>query len=103
MMTDNLFKQEPMSSEELTPNVSSSAIPMDSSTRIDDRRSSLMSNAMSNASTSSHCHWVPKTESEQFAFYVAQRLDKLPDERKRRKLENAIQEAIVNIEKESLE
>lgn len=76
---------------------------MDTTTRMDDRRSSLMSSAMSTSSMSSQSHWLPRNDSEHFGFYVAQRLDRLPDERKRRKLENAIQEAIVNIEKESLE
>lgn len=41
-------------------------------------------------------------ETEQFGTYVTQRLDRLPDDLKRRRLENAIQEAIVKAEKEAL-
>ena len=41
-----------------------------------------------------------RDDSKLFGEYVAQRLDRLPDDLKRRKLENAIQEAIVNAEKE---
>lgn len=40
------------------------------------------------------------SESELFGQYVVQRLNRQPDDLKRRKLENAIQEAIVKTEKD---
>lgn len=39
-------------------------------------------------------------DAVQFGMFVAQRLTKLPDDRKRRKLENSIQAAILDIERE---
>lgn len=44
-----------------------------------------------------------RSETEQFVTFVAHRLDALPDRKKRRKLEYAIQEAILKVEKEMLE
>lgn len=49
--------------------------------------------------TTIQSYHTQKTPEEQFGEYVAQRLAKLPDDLSRRRLENAIQEAIVNAEK----
>lgn len=82
MMPENLMKREQMSSSGLPSNASS---PTHSS-----------------ATTSTPTSWTRENDAENFGIFVAQRLQKLPDDIKRRKLEIIIQEAIVLAEKEAL-
>lgn len=82
MMPENLVKREQMSSSGLPSNASS---PTHSS-----------------ATTTTRISWTQENDAENFGIFVAQRLQKLPDDIKRRKLEIIIQEAIVQAEKESL-
>lgn len=82
IMPENLVKREQMSSSGLPSNASSPAPSM--------------------ATTSTRTSWTRENDAENFGIFVAQRLEKLKDDMKRRKLEIIIQEAIVHAEKEAL-
>lgn len=64
---------------------------------------SITSSPAYSMATTSTRSWTNESDTEHFGIFVAQRLQKLPDDIKRRKLEIQIQEAIVQAEKESLE
>lgn len=68
--------------------------------------SGLPSNASSPtpsmATSSTRVNWTSENDAEQFGIFVGQRLQKLSDDLKRRRLEIVIQEAIVQAEKDSL-
>ncbi|XP_031622385.1 uncharacterized protein LOC116340201 isoform X2 [Contarinia nasturtii] len=82
VLPENLVKREPMSSCGLPSNASSPTPSMGtSSTRVS---------------------WMPENDAEHFGIFVSQRLQRLPDDLKRRKLEIVIQEAIVQAEKDAL-
>lgn len=73
-----------------------------------DRRQSFESTASTlstsfNVVTSTQSNHIQKTSEQQFGDYVAQRLARLPNDLCRRKLENAIQEAIVKAEKDAFQ
>lgn len=82
IMPENLVKREQMSS---------SGLP-----------SSASSPAHSIATTSTRTSWTQEHDAENFGIFVAQRLQRLPDDIKRRRLEIIIQEAIVKAEKDAL-
>lgn len=100
----NAMKPETSESIQSALSVSSSSIPTNTAPSIIDRSPTQSTvNAFRTASKSDRGGWSDKDETEQFGLYVAQRIYKLPDAAKRRKLETSIQEAIVKAEKEAFE
>lgn len=100
MIPENLVKLEPGFNETPTSSCSSYASPMASTPTPTERSTSRLSTFSSASRTRKD--WTPTNESEEFAFNIARKLEKIP-QGKRRQLEIDIEMKILQTEMETIE